>query len=127
APGAARRVSFSVEPLGQGPVWVTWPQLEVLPGLAAGEIATARVSPPAGAELRDRLAGVNGGVVGFRPPRAAHFGCYGYAHDTTPAVDRLAREGVLFERAYTPAVFTLSAMASVWTSRVPDEHHRAAA
>ena len=126
APGAPQRVSLSVEPLGERPVWVTWPQLEVLPG-PADVSAAARVSPPAADALRDRLAGVNVVVVVFDAARAAHFGCYGYAHDTTPEVDRLAREGVVFERAYTPAVFTLSAMASVWTSRFPDEHHRATA
>ena len=32
-------------------------------------------------------------------------------------------EGVVFERAYTPAVYTLGAMSSVWTSQYPDRHH----
>ena len=32
-------------------------------------------------------------------------------------------EGVVFERVYTPAVYTLGAMASVWTSQPPDRHH----
>ncbi len=50
-------------------------------------------------------------------------GAYGYGRRTTPEIDRLAHEGVLFEQAYTPAAFTLSAMASAWTSRYPDEHH----
>jgi arylsulfatase A-like enzyme len=55
--------------------------------------------------------------------RADHFGAYGYARPTTPHIDRLAREGVVFERAFTPAVYTLGAMASVWTSQYPDRHH----
>lgn len=55
--------------------------------------------------------------------RAQQFGAYGYAQATTPHIDRLAREGVLFERAVTPAVYTLSAMSSVWTSQYPDRHH----
>jgi arylsulfatase A-like enzyme len=38
-------------------------------------------------------------------------------------MDRIAREGVVFERAYTPAVYTLGAMSSVWTSQYPDRHH----
>jgi arylsulfatase A-like enzyme len=125
APGEVRRLSLGVEPLGPGPVWVTWPQLEVLP--AGDPVAEPRRSPPEADALRQRLKGVNVVVAVFDAARAAHFGCYGYAHDTTPEVDRLAREGVVFERAYTPAVFTLSAMASVWTSRFPDEHHQAAA
>ena len=42
---------------------------------------------------------------------------------TTPNIDRFAREGVVFERAFTPAVYTLGAMSSVWTSQYPDRHH----
>jgi arylsulfatase A-like enzyme len=53
---------------------------------------------------------------------AKHFGCYGYARATTPEIDRIAAEGVLFERAYTPAAYTLAAMSSLWTSQYPDEH-----
>jgi arylsulfatase A-like enzyme len=53
---------------------------------------------------------------------AKHFGCYGYARRTTPEIDRIAAEGVVYERAYTPAVFTRSSMASVWTSQYPDQH-----
>ena len=57
--------------------------------------------------------------------RARQFGAYGYARDTTPELDRLAREGVLFERAFTPAAYTLGAMSSVWTSQQPHLHHSA--
>ena len=42
---------------------------------------------------------------------------------TTPEIDRIAAEGVVFERVYTPAVYTLGAMSSVWTSQYPDRHH----
>jgi arylsulfatase len=55
--------------------------------------------------------------------RAQQFGTYGYERATTPHIDRLAREGVVFEHAVTPAVYTLSAMSSVWTSLYPDRHH----
>ena len=58
--------------------------------------------------------------------RASALSCYGYARATTPHIDRLAAEGVLFERAYTPAVYTLAAMSSVWTSQYPERHHDAA-
>jgi choline-sulfatase len=55
--------------------------------------------------------------------RAQDFGCYGYDRRTTPQIDRIAAEGVVFERAFTPAVYTLGAMSSVWTSQYPDRHH----
>jgi arylsulfatase A-like enzyme len=55
--------------------------------------------------------------------RARQFGAYGYHRATSPEIDRLAADGVLFENAYTPAVYTLGAMSSVWTSQQPDRHH----
>jgi arylsulfatase A-like enzyme len=55
--------------------------------------------------------------------RAVSFGSYGYARGTTPSLDRFAREGFTFDNAYTPAVYTLAAMSSVWTSQPPDRHH----
>jgi arylsulfatase A-like enzyme len=33
--------------------------------------------------------------------RPDHLGCYGYPRATSPSIDALAREGILFERAYT--------------------------
>jgi arylsulfatase len=59
----------------------------------------------------------------FDAARAREVGAYGYAPPTTPEIDRLAREGVLFQSAFTPAVHTLGAMSSVWTSQHPDRNH----
>jgi arylsulfatase A-like enzyme len=72
------------------------------------------------ASLRRSLAGCNVLLVILDAASARHFSSYGYSRGTTPEIDRLAREGVVFERAYTPAVFTRAAMASLWTSRYPD-------
>lgn len=55
--------------------------------------------------------------------RALSFGAYGHARKTTPNLDRLSSEGFTFDNAYTPAVYTLAAMSSVWTSQQPDRHH----
>ena len=55
--------------------------------------------------------------------RAEQFGAYGYQRPTTPEIDRIAADGIVFERAYTPAVFTLGALSSLWTSQYPDRHH----
>ena len=35
--------------------------------------------------------------------RADHFGCYGYGRDTTPNIDALAAEGLVFENAFATA------------------------
>ncbi len=54
--------------------------------------------------------------------RADRFGCYGYQSALTPTLDRLAREGILFEKASTPAPLTLPAHASLLTGTYPPEH-----
>jgi len=50
-----------------------------------------------------------------------HVGCYGYPHPTTPAIDRLAAEGVRYRRAYAQAPDTNASIGSLFTSRYPSE------
>jgi arylsulfatase A-like enzyme len=47
---------------------------------------------------------------------------HGYAHETTPALDRLARESTVFTRAYAAAPWTLPSHASIFTGLYPGEH-----
>ncbi len=54
--------------------------------------------------------------------RADHLGCYGYFRDTSPCIDALAGEGVLFERAFAPMSTTLPSHISLMTSLQPLEH-----
>ena len=54
--------------------------------------------------------------------RADHFSSYGYGRPTTPFIDGLAREGVLFEAAYTPTPTTAPSHASLFTASYPNEH-----
>ncbi len=54
--------------------------------------------------------------------RADHLGCYGYGRATSPAIDRFAREGTLFERAATPQPKTSPAVASLFTGTWPRTH-----
>ena len=52
--------------------------------------------------------------------RADHLGAYGYARATTPEIDRrLAAEGVVFERAYAQAPWTLPSVASLFVGVEP--------
>jgi arylsulfatase A-like enzyme len=53
---------------------------------------------------------------------AKHVGAYGHTRDTSPAIDALARRGVLFEHAYTQQVWTLTAHLSLMTSLNPQAH-----
>lgn len=54
--------------------------------------------------------------------RADHLGAYGYRRPTSPHLDRLAAEGVLFTDAVSPSSWTLPAMASLFTSAQPGQH-----
>jgi arylsulfatase A-like enzyme len=52
--------------------------------------------------------------------RADHLGCYGYGRSTSPTVDRLAAEGVVFQRAYAHGSRTKESTASMVTSLHPN-------
>jgi arylsulfatase A-like enzyme len=113
-------------PPGARFAWGTWSAPRILGRGGADPlslVAGPRESPGAAESLRQALAGSNVVLVVLDAARAREFGCYGYGRPTTPEIDRLAREGVVFERAFTPAVYTLAAMSSVWTSEYPDRHH----
>lgn len=45
--------------------------------------------------------------------RADRLGCYGYSRDTSPAIDALAAEGVLYESCYSQSCWTLPSMISL--------------
>jgi tetratricopeptide (TPR) repeat protein len=54
--------------------------------------------------------------------RADRVGAYGYRRASTPVMDRLASEGVLFERALSHSPQTLPAHASILGGRLPFQH-----
>jgi arylsulfatase A-like enzyme len=49
--------------------------------------------------------------------RADHLGCYGYDRPTSPALDRLATEGVRFAHAFSNAPMTIPSLPQIFTSR----------
>ncbi len=54
--------------------------------------------------------------------RADHLSCYGYPKHTTPHLDKIASEGVMFKNAYAPSPWTLPSHASLFTSMYPARH-----
>lgn len=54
--------------------------------------------------------------------RADHLSCYGYKRNTTPNIDSIAKEGVIFANAYSQSTFTRPVMASILTSTYPCVH-----
>ena len=60
-------------------------------------------------------------VLSIDTLRADHLPAYGYRKVKTPAIDALAADGVVFERAYSHAPQTLPAHASLLSGRLPFE------
>jgi arylsulfatase A-like enzyme len=54
--------------------------------------------------------------------RADHLSSYGYSRVTSPSIDRLAGNGVLFENAIAPSSWSLPSHASLVTGRPVHEH-----
>jgi predicted AlkP superfamily pyrophosphatase or phosphodiesterase len=74
------------------------------------------------APSKGKAAGQNLLLITLDTTRADRLGCYGYGEPTSPVLDRLARQGVLFERAITQAPLTQVAHTSMLTGLYPKEH-----
>lgn len=72
--------------------------------------------------LRDAVRGSNIVICVIDAARADHAGCYGYPRPTTPAIDRLASQGLLFEKHFCQFVETKPSTASLFTSQHADTH-----
>jgi arylsulfatase A-like enzyme len=53
--------------------------------------------------------------------RADHLGTYGYGRPTSPRIDAIAREGIVFERAYSVSPWTNPAIATLFTGFWPQK------
>jgi arylsulfatase A-like enzyme len=65
---------------------------------------------------------INVVIIAIDTLRADHLGCYGYPRATSPRMDALAREGVLFEHAIAQSPWTLPSFASMLTGVLPQRH-----
>ena len=55
--------------------------------------------------------------------RSDHLGCYGYAgRATSPRIDALAADSLVYERAYAHTPWTPPSHASILTGKLPPEH-----
>jgi len=85
--------------------------------LALATVLTSLATVMGGATKRANIVLIT--VDTLRPD---HLSCYGYGAIATPAIDRLAGEGVLFENAFTDVTWTTPAMASVMTGLYAPHH-----
>jgi len=54
--------------------------------------------------------------------RAEHLSCYGYAHETSPNIDGLGKDGILFTNMFAQAPLTSTSHVSIMTSLYPFQH-----
>lgn len=55
--------------------------------------------------------------------RRDHLGCYGYERETSPHIDRLAENGVIFDGAFANSSHTIESVASYISSVYPSSHN----
>lgn len=72
--------------------------------------------PPAERGFRNLL------LVSLDTCRPDHLSAYGYEQETTPNLDAVARDGVLFTRAYSTNPMTVPAHSSMLTGTIPPHH-----
>lgn len=84
--------------------------------LALGNLSGDRTGLPTHAP------GPNVLLISVDTLRPDHLGCYGYARDTSPAIDSLARDGARFETVVSSSSWTLPAHISL-LSGLPSEAH----
>ncbi len=54
--------------------------------------------------------------------RADHLGAYGYTRNTSPTIDELADQSMIFHNSFVNAYFTLPSHMSIFTSTYPTRH-----
>ena len=98
--------------------------MKMLPALLllAGALAKAAPAAEEPFSAAAPCPGCNVVLVSFDALQAAHVHALGYPRQTTPTIDRLAGQGVLFTQAVTPAPWTLPAHMSWFTGTYPSLH-----
>ena len=70
----------------------------------------------------ETLAGYNVLLISLDTLRADHLSCYGYKRATSPRIDEVAKEGVLFENVVAASNWTIPSHMSLLTSLYPSAH-----
>ena len=92
--------------------------VEPIPLRLPSELKPAETIPSAKGEL----AGANVLLVTLDTTRADRLGCYGNPNIKTPVIDGLARDGILFTKAYSAGPTTLPSHSTMMTGLYPIHH-----
>jgi arylsulfatase A-like enzyme/tetratricopeptide (TPR) repeat protein len=88
--------------------------------LSCGVVSGCGQRPRTDAPLRFPNAPIV--LVSIDTLRADHLPLYGYGNGSTPALDRLGHDAIVFDNAYSQAPLTLPSHASLLTGRLPLHH-----
>ena len=99
-------------------------------GASLAFLGLSKVLTPPVAKALEEYAGKTSAIKGkpniiwivMDTVRVDHLSCYGHQRNTTPNIDRIASEGVLFEKAFATAPWTLPSHASMVTGVFPAKH-----
>ncbi len=104
----------------------------IVPAIVVAGVALAGwrwyASSGPGGDARSRLASLRGSqdvnvlVVTLDTTRADRLGAYGFNRDTSPHMDALAREGVVFEQAISTVPLTFPSHTTIFTGQYPTRH-----
>lgn len=61
-------------------------------------------------------------IINIDALRADHLGCYGYSRNTTPFIDSLAEEGVIFKQAMSNSSYTRESVAVLLSGLLPSHN-----
>ena len=62
-------------------------------------------------------------LIALDTQRADHLGCYGYPKATSPFLDSIAAQGVVFERCYAPNIPTHPSFTTMLTGKEAITHN----
>lgn len=94
----------------------------VLIGFLASAVLNATAVPEAVVPPPGTAQGPSAILILVDTLRADHIGAYGSTTTKTPAMDRLAKDGVIFENAFAQSSWTRPSVATVLTSLYPSSH-----
>ncbi len=90
-------------------------------GLAAG-LSGSLLLQGCGKKKQTDVRPTNIILISIDTLRADHVGCYGYQRPTSPTLDKLASQGLLFEDATATSPWTLPSHGSLLTGLYPNRH-----
>lgn len=70
-------------------------------------------------DITDSFKGYNLIIINIDALRADHLSCYGYHRNTSPFIDSLAKDGLIFKKAFSNSSYTRESVGVLFSGRLP--------